>query len=245
MPQPKSKRVSGNASQSRWQGDTLKHTSQPKNQRREGHDRSQSEQVNLSQRPRREEQRKVISTMSSRWATATAAEPEEEEDDFYIEGESDDEVIATDDEEESDWSEDEDEETQGKGKGKSASAVEGEGKGAGARNAAGAGKGQSKSRRQQQREDLEMAKRMHTDDLESDDEADGNTIGNVPLAWYDDFDHIGYDLAGKKIAKRAVQGDGLDRFLKSKDDPNFRRTIYDEYNQREVSCSRFHFVDSF
>ena len=83
---------------------------------------------------------------------------------------------------------------------------------------------------------LESAKFMHLDDLSSDDEEAGNTIGNVPLHWYDDHDHIGYGLDGKKIARRA-RGDGLDRYLDSKDDPNFRRTVYDAKNDREVVLS--------
>ena len=32
----------------------------------------------------------------------------------------------------------------------------------------------------------------------SDEEDLRNTIGNVPLKWYDDYEHIGYDLDGKK-----------------------------------------------
>jgi ribosome biogenesis protein ERB1 len=85
---------------------------------------------------------------------------------------------------------------------------------------------------------LEAAKFMHVDDLSSDDEEAGNTIGNVPLHWYDDHDHIGYGLDGKRIAKKvSVRGDGLDRYLASKDDPNFRRTVYDAKNDREVVLS--------
>ena len=38
----------------------------------------------------------------------------------------------------------------------------------------------------------------------SDDEEARNTIGNVPLHWYDDHDHIGYGLDGKRIAKPRV-----------------------------------------
>ena len=82
---------------------------------------------------------------------------------------------------------------------------------------------------------LEAAKYMHIDDLSSDDEEAGNTIGNVPLHWYDDHDHIGYGLDGKRIAKKvSARGDGLDRYLASKDDPNYRRTVYDAKNDREV-----------
>ena len=52
---------------------------------------------------------------------------------------------------------------------------------------------------------------------------------------YDDHDHIGYGLDGKRIAKKvSARGDGLDRYLASKDDPNYRRTVYDAKNDREV-----------
>ena len=30
-----------------------------------------------------------------------------------------------------------------------------------------------------------------------------NTVGNIPLEWYDDFDHVGYDLDGHKILRGA------------------------------------------
>lgn len=37
---------------------------------------------------------------------------------------------------------------------------------------------------------------MHMDDLSSDDDeaGGGNRIGRVPLHWYAEFDHIGYDV---------------------------------------------------
>jgi hypothetical protein len=62
---------------------------------------------------------------------------------------------------------------------------------------------------------------MHTDDLSSDDEAPRNTIGNVPLEWYKDYEHIGYDLTGQKIVKKTGK-DGIDRFLASQDDPHYK-----------------------
>ena len=83
---------------------------------------------------------------------------------------------------------------------------------------------------------LQRAKEMHVDDLSSDDEEAINTIGNVPLHWYEEHDHIGYTLDGKKLQK-ASRGDGLDRYLASQDDPNYRRTVYDAYNDREVVLS--------
>ena len=35
----------------------------------------------------------------------------------------------------------------------------------------------------------------------SDEEDIRNTTGNIPMKWYDDYDHIGYDWDGKKIIK--------------------------------------------
>lgn len=44
-----------------------------------------------------------------------------------------------------------------------------------------------------------------------------NTIGDVPLKWYEDEKHIGYDITGKKITKKERQ-DKLESFLASADD---------------------------
>lgn len=44
-----------------------------------------------------------------------------------------------------------------------------------------------------------------------------NTIGDVPLKWYEDEQHIGYDIKGKKIKKKEKQ-DKLGSFLASVDD---------------------------
>ena len=79
---------------------------------------------------------------------------------------------------------------------------------------------------------------MHTDDLSSDDEEDDgmNTIGRVPLHWYDAFDHIGYNVAGEKLAKRKG-GDRIDMAIENSDDPAAMRTIYDMYNDRKIVLS--------
>lgn len=47
---------------------------------------------------------------------------------------------------------------------------------------------------------------------ESSTEDHPNTIGNVPMEWYDDLPHIGYDVEGRKIF-RPAKGDELDKFL--------------------------------
>jgi ribosome biogenesis protein ERB1 len=39
------------------------------------------------------------------------------------------------------------------------------------------------------------------------------------MEWYDEFDHIGYDINGKKIIKPAT-GDEIDNFVNRMDDPN-------------------------
>ena len=44
-----------------------------------------------------------------------------------------------------------------------------------------------------------------------------NTVGDVPLGWYKDEEHIGYDLNGKKIKKR-TRKDKVESFLESADD---------------------------
>ncbi|EGZ28296.1 hypothetical protein PHYSODRAFT_248457, partial [Phytophthora sojae] len=63
-----------------------------------------------------------------------------------------------------------------------------------------------------------------------------NTIGNVPLRWYEDYDHIGYNVDGKKIMK-SNNGDGIDNAIAAKDDPNYDRTVYDAYNDRKIVVS--------
>merc|ERR550532_2334058 len=68
---------------------------------------------------------------------------------------------------------------------------------------------------------------------DSEDDAPRNRIGNVPLEWYKDEDHVGYDLAGEKIA-RTLTGGEIDALLESKDNPDAWRTIKDHKNQREI-----------
>ncbi|OMO98866.1 hypothetical protein CCACVL1_04021 [Corchorus capsularis] len=70
-----------------------------------------------------------------------------------------------------------------------------------------------------------------------DEVAPRNTIGDVPLEWYKDEKHIGYDITGKKIKKKERQ-DKLDSFLASADDSKNWRKIYDEYNDEEVELTK-------
>ncbi|KAF7842780.1 ribosome biogenesis protein BOP1-like protein [Senna tora] len=74
-------------------------------------------------------------------------------------------------------------------------------------------------------------------DSSEDEVAPRNTIGDVPLKWYEDEPHIGYDIKGKKIKKKEKQ-DKLGSFLASVDDSKNWRKVYDEYNDEEVELTK-------
>ncbi|GMI41444.1 hypothetical protein TrCOL_g11646 [Triparma columacea] len=85
---------------------------------------------------------------------------------------------------------------------------------------------------------------LHIDDLSSDDEEGNNTIGRVPLHWYDEYDHIGYDTSGSKVMKGAGESaeDGVEDIFKSLDDKlsasdKKKFTIYDALNGKEVTLT--------
>lgn len=72
---------------------------------------------------------------------------------------------------------------------------------------------------------------------DTDDEEDiRNTIGNIPMHWYDEYKHIGYDWDAKKIIK-PTKRDQLDDFLKRMEDPNFWRTVKDPQTGQDVVLS--------
>ena len=70
----------------------------------------------------------------------------------------------------------------------------------------------------------------------SDEEDIRNTVGNIPMKWYDEYDHIGYNWDGKQIIK-PQKGDQLDNFLKRMEDPDFWRTIKDPQTGQNVVLS--------
>ena len=47
------------------------------------------------------------------------------------------------------------------------------------------------------------------------------------MEWYKDYEHVGYDLDGKKIVK-PQQMDELDEFLDKMDNPDYWRTVKDK-----------------
>lgn len=70
----------------------------------------------------------------------------------------------------------------------------------------------------------------------SDEEDTRNTVGKIPMKWYDEYDHIGYNWEGKKILK-PEKGDELDNFLKRMENPDFWRTIKDPQTGQDVVLS--------
>lgn len=57
------------------------------------------------------------------------------------------------------------------------------------------------------------------DSDDSDAAEEANTIGNIPLSFYDSYPHIGYNLDGKKIMRPAAGG-ALDALLDAVEVPN-------------------------
>ncbi|RHZ56097.1 hypothetical protein Glove_406g85 [Diversispora epigaea] len=60
-----------------------------------------------------------------------------------------------------------------------------------------------------------------------------NTVGNIPMEWYNDYPHIGYNIDGKMILKPA-KGDELDKFLDSMEDPDTWMSVKDNSLQKNV-----------
>lgn len=67
----------------------------------------------------------------------------------------------------------------------------------------------------------------------SDEEDIRNTVGNIPMQWYDEYKHLGYDWDGKPIVK-PESGDKIDDFLKRMENPEFWRTVKDPQTGQDV-----------
>ncbi|XP_074469063.1 ribosome biogenesis protein bop1 isoform X1 [Sebastes fasciatus] len=71
----------------------------------------------------------------------------------------------------------------------------------------------------------------------SDEEDIRNTVGNIPMEWYKDFPHIGYNLDGKKIYKPIRNKDELDEFLDKMENPEYWRTVHDKQTGSDIVLS--------
>jgi ribosome biogenesis protein ERB1 len=93
------------------------------------------------------------------------------------------------------------------------------------------------------KKNTDVARWMHTDDLSSDDEdegGEGNRIGRVPLHWYDEYDHIGYDAHGKKVIKSVSGGDGdrVDQAIANAENrAKGKFIVHDMLNDKNVELS--------
>ncbi|XP_052230147.1 ribosome biogenesis protein bop1-B-like [Dreissena polymorpha] len=70
----------------------------------------------------------------------------------------------------------------------------------------------------------------------SDEEDIRNTVGNIPMEWYKNYKHIGYDIEGRKLIK-PEHGDNLDDFLNKADDPNYWRTVHNRLTGQNIVLS--------
>merc|ERR1712191_1778 len=61
-------------------------------------------------------------------------------------------------------------------------------------------------------------------------------IGNVPMKWYEDLEHAGYDLDGKRIAKAPTM-DQLDRLTEKMSNPDFWKTIEDPLSVKKQALT--------
>lgn len=73
-------------------------------------------------------------------------------------------------------------------------------------------------------------------DSDSSTEDAPNRIGDVPLEWYDDLPHIGYDVDGRKVM-RPAKGDELDKFLATVEDPESWTAVEDKLMGKDVKLS--------
>lgn len=73
-------------------------------------------------------------------------------------------------------------------------------------------------------------------DSDSSTEDAPNRIGNVPMEWYDDFPHIGYNVEGKRVLRPAT-GDELDKFLATVEDPDSWMSAQDKLMGKDVKLT--------
>lgn len=83
---------------------------------------------------------------------------------------------------------------------------------------------------------IRLGTTQHLDESDSsEDEATLNRVGDVPMEWYKDEEHIGYDIEGRKLMKS--EKSALSRLLEATDDPNALRTIYDALHDEKKVLS--------
>lgn len=83
---------------------------------------------------------------------------------------------------------------------------------------------------------VQLGTTQHLDESDSsEDEATLNRVGDIPMEWYKDEAHLGYDVEGRKLMKS--ERSALERLLDATDDPNALRTIYDALHDEKKVLS--------
>lgn len=75
------------------------------------------------------------------------------------------------------------------------------------------------------------------DSDDSDAQKPANTIGDIPLSFYDSYPHIGYDINGKKIMRPAT-GEALDALLDSIELPKGWTGLTDPQTGKPLNLTR-------
>jgi ribosome biogenesis protein ERB1 len=78
---------------------------------------------------------------------------------------------------------------------------------------------------------------------DTSDEENENTCGDVPLKWYDEYDHVGYNIDGNKIARGATK-DEVDKFLENSDSRDVWRSVLNVQGETvQLSSEELQIVD--
>uniref|UniRef100_A0A1A8NA56 Ribosome biogenesis protein BOP1 n=1 Tax=Nothobranchius rachovii TaxID=451742 RepID=A0A1A8NA56_9TELE len=93
------------------------------------------------------------------------------------------------------------------------------------------------SKKKEETEEKDVKKENEYEHDSSDEEDIRNTVGNIPMEWYKDFPHIGYDLDGRKIFKPIRNKDELDEFLDKMENPEYWRTVHDKKTASDIVLS--------
>lgn len=86
-------------------------------------------------------------------------------------------------------------------------------------------------------EDSDFHSAVEESDSSEDEVPSRNTIGDVPLVWYKDEEHIGYDVKGRKIIKPSVINK-LEELVNRADAAKNKLILHDEYNGEDVEITK-------
>lgn len=74
-----------------------------------------------------------------------------------------------------------------------------------------------------------MSQPHSAENSDSDDEAPVNIVGDIPLEWYDEFDHVGYTSKGEKLIPKD-RPNPIDEAIERSTNPDWWKKIYDKRN---------------